>query len=236
MAATMDDVPPTRASRLETVGAWLHVWTPRRDVEVPPAPWDRIAIGGAIALLVLVVALVVANNHHHAAARGRSHELTAAERAAALRERARLRKVQALHRARLPVAGPPTRASQARLVTALETSITRDARERLRTGEVDKHTARTLCEPFVRPSVDHPPPPPVGARSAGYECLAVTGEVALTGRTSAARSGYPFWARVDFRSGSYAWCKVNPRPGEHGAFAELAFVPPPRACNLVHGN
>src|SRR5258707_7067281 len=44
-----------RLSRTETVGAWLHLWTPPRDAEVPPVPWRRIGIGATIAAIVLAV-------------------------------------------------------------------------------------------------------------------------------------------------------------------------------------
>ena len=33
-----------RASVLEIVGVWLHVWTAPRDVEIPPVPWRKLAI------------------------------------------------------------------------------------------------------------------------------------------------------------------------------------------------
>jgi hypothetical protein len=29
---------PRRASIFEIVGAWLRIWTPPRDVEIPPVP------------------------------------------------------------------------------------------------------------------------------------------------------------------------------------------------------
>src|SRR3954462_11703688 len=100
MAGAMEERTPRRASRLETVGAWLHIWTPRRDVHVPGAPWDRIAIGAAIVLLLVVLGLIMSVDHHHSSSRAQVHHLTAAERAAALHERARLKRVQAAHRAR----------------------------------------------------------------------------------------------------------------------------------------
>ena len=34
-----------RASAFETLGAWLKVWTPPRDVEVPPVPVRKVLIG-----------------------------------------------------------------------------------------------------------------------------------------------------------------------------------------------
>ena len=44
----------------ETVGAWLHLWTPPREVEVPPVPKRKLAIGALIAAVVLGAAAAVA--------------------------------------------------------------------------------------------------------------------------------------------------------------------------------
>ena len=48
-----------RASVLEILGAWLHVWTPPRDVEIPPVPWRKLAIWAGVGAVVLGVALAV---------------------------------------------------------------------------------------------------------------------------------------------------------------------------------
>ncbi|MEA2139427.1 MAG: hypothetical protein QOG56_2577, partial [Solirubrobacteraceae bacterium] len=49
-----------RASRWEIVGAWLRIWTPPRDVEIPPFPRRRalvaaVVLGGVAAALALAV-------------------------------------------------------------------------------------------------------------------------------------------------------------------------------------
>ena len=42
-----------RASRWEILGAWLRIWTPPRDVEVPPVPRRLLAaVAGVIAAAV----------------------------------------------------------------------------------------------------------------------------------------------------------------------------------------
>src|SRR4051812_2607370 len=46
------DRPTFRASFGEIVGAWLGIWTPRRDSYIPSVPWIR--------LLLATTALVVA--------------------------------------------------------------------------------------------------------------------------------------------------------------------------------
>jgi hypothetical protein len=57
--------------------------------------------------------------------------------------------------------------------------------------------------------------------------------VPATSRTKASIIGFPFGARVNFRTGSYAWCKVNLLPSEHGIGDSLAFVPLPPVCDVL---
>ena len=48
-----------RASILEILGAWLHLWTPPRDVAIPPVPWRKLALGFGVAASLLGIALAV---------------------------------------------------------------------------------------------------------------------------------------------------------------------------------
>jgi hypothetical protein len=151
------------------------------------------------------------------------------------RERARLRADQRARFAR--AAGPrwPMRshAQQEALVTQLEHAITRDSLARWHTGSLDSRVHRTICEHLVRPNRRHPPPPPLSAAEAGYECTAVTTFAPPSSRTERAIIGFPFWARVNFRSGRLAWCKVNLQPSEAGIGDTLAYVPLPRVCDVL---
>src|SRR4051812_50009910 len=69
--------PTQRASRWETLGAWLHVWTPRRNTYVPPPPSRRRVVRWALAAgIPLAVALaggrgVIAPGQDEGAARER---------------------------------------------------------------------------------------------------------------------------------------------------------------------
>jgi hypothetical protein len=149
------------------------------------------------------------------------------------RERARLRAEQRPRRAR-GAPGFRSRPAQTRLVTAVEQSITSDARARWRAGKLEKRVLDTYCVHLVRPAVDNPPPPALRSRAAGYECTAATVRLHTTvSRTGTAILGYPFWARVDFVTGRYAWCKVNLLPSEHGIGDSLAFVPLAPVCDLL---
>ena len=148
------------------------------------------------------------------------------------RELARLRKEQKPHFA----SGRPGRGSRARqeaLITSLERSITGDARARFKARELNHAIYDTVCVHLVRPNTPKPPPPPLDAVQAGYECTAVTNRVPRTARNAAAIVGFPFWARVNFETGRYAWCKVNLQPSEGGIGGTLADVPLPPICDVL---
>src|SRR3954471_2323182 len=94
------------------------------------------------------------------------------------RERARLRADQRAHFARVPSGAARwpigSRAEQGVVIASLEQSITRDAVARWHAGSLNARVHRTVCEHLVRPNRQNPPPPPLDAREAGYECTAVT--------------------------------------------------------------
>src|SRR3954452_1599564 len=149
------------------------------------------------------------------------------------RERARLRADQPPRFGQAARAWPPSRARQVALVRRVQAAITRDALARFRAGTLNARTQRTLCVHLVRPNVPKPPPPPLTATRAGYECTAITIALPATSRTHAAIIGFPFWARVNFRTGRYAFCKVNLQPSEGGIGGTLAYVPLAPVCDLA---
>jgi hypothetical protein len=231
----MDEPPLHRASRSEIVQAWLGIWKPR-DAYIPPFPWRKALVVLGL-LTAAIAALVVALVQEKGETQERERRQSAAADA---RTRARLAKEQTPHRIRVPYAGTAgVRAAdlperRRRVVTGLELAITADAQARHRDGALPLRVVRTDCVPYVRPRTANPPEPPLHARRGRYECLAVVGDVPGTSRTEAGASGYPFWARVDYRRGSAVWCKVNPRPAE-GAIGSEVFVPLPRVCQLSRG-
>jgi hypothetical protein len=224
---------PPRLSRFETVGAWLHLWTPPRDAVVPPVPWRRIGIGAAIAVVVLgalaawLIPRIDRAKHREAAAEQRQLAALSA------RERRVLARDQRLHAGRASALPADPAAAQRTVLVDLERAITADARARTAAGTLDGHILTTTCAPFTRAAVRVAPPPT--ATAAGYECTAVTGEIPRSARNTAGAIGYPFWARVNFRRGTFQWCKINLRPGERGIGGEAAVVALPAACNLVQG-
>jgi hypothetical protein len=218
-----EDRPQFRASLGEIVGAWLGVWTPRRDTYIPPVPVFRIAL--ALVLLVGAIAgtaVLVERGKKLGRERDRREEA-----AAVARIRAQQAREQLPRRAHL---GPPTQ-SHARTKRALEAAITTDSQRRFKRHALDARVTHSTCVPFVRPAVPHPPEPPPGAAGAKYECLGVTSSVGPTPGTKAGDFGFPFWARVDYRHGTAVWCKVNPRPGERGIGGDV-FVPLSPGCDL----
>src|SRR5690242_17301612 len=48
-----------KANLFEIVGAWLHLWTPPRGVEIPPVPWRKLAIGTGIGAVIVGIALAI---------------------------------------------------------------------------------------------------------------------------------------------------------------------------------
>jgi hypothetical protein len=194
---------PDRLGRLETVGAWLRIWTPPKDVEVPPVPTRKLAIAGIVGALVLAGAAAIVvpriDSGKRAGARREARDLAARQRA----ERRRLAIDQRPHRGRAPAAASP-----AALVRDLELAITGDARQRVRRGQIDGPVQRTSCRRLEVSSE---------ARLAHvlgrYTCMVTTG-VDRSVRGYPFETGYPFIATIRYRDRSFVWCKRNPRAGE----------------------
>ncbi len=127
------------------LGAWLHLWTPPRDVDVPPVPWRAVGVGrrgpgraGA--------SLLVACGHPGDARRTTGRPPSAsrppprpgcASAAAAAGGRA----------GAAPGAGrrPATSAERRALVGLLESSVGDDARARVRAGALKGRIRRVDC-------------------------------------------------------------------------------------------
>jgi hypothetical protein len=226
-----------RAGRLETLGAWLHVWTPRRGVYVPPPPPRRklvrwtVAIGVPLAALLAVGLTLLAHARDEQAARERREAA-----AVHARELARMRVEQRPHHGRgrsQPPLGRPARLLAARhaLVRDLERAITTDARERSRKGQLDGRVERTVCFPYTTVNPDNPPEPPLDARVGKYDCLASVGSLRFG--QNRVTNGYPFWARIHYASGRFTWCKINRLAGEGVATGAGSEVPLARECDLT---
>lgn len=200
-----------RASRWEILGAWLHLWTPPRDVEVPPLTGRVVGIAvGVVALIGLAVVLV-------APFVDRGKDEAAAERRAVEAQRARAARERTIAEQRPRTASAPAlrpaddSATRARLLARVEAAITVDARRRVAAGELEQRTGDTRCRPAARAGE---PLRDMAVRVAAFDCLATTATIAGTDRNAPGRLGYPFRAVVDFERARFAWCKTNPVPGE----------------------
>jgi len=203
---------PKRASTFETVGAWLHVWTPPRDVEVPPVPWRWIVPAAVVLAVPLFIAV-------WAGVERRPVSVSAQELA---ERRARVEAEQAAHRAKIRPASKP------RMVTGLEAAVLRDAVGRGKGGELDQRVQRVDCVPHPRTAPRRALEADPSQRSGRYHCLAVTSE--FRGSRGRGTIGYPFLATIVYGTGSLTWCKINPVPGELQIPDPRKVVQLPKAC------
>jgi hypothetical protein len=205
-----------RASVPEIVGAWLHVWTPPRDVEVPPVPWRKLAIGALVLAVVCgAAAAVIVPAIDRGKERRASHE---AARAAAIRAAERRRIV----REQRPRQGHAAGLRDGALLAAAQRAISRDAAARVRAGELQGPVGPTRCAPA-------PDARPAPGRAL-FDCLTVVGEIKSSAANGAGAIGYPFRAVLDYRTSSYVWCKTNPVPGERIVPDPRTVIELPRVC------
>ena len=224
-----------RASLAETVGAWLRLWTPPRDVEVPAVPVRGLLVGAVVlgAMVAGAAALLVPqideSKQRTAAADARERaQQRAARRAATIAEQRPRRLVVASLR---PAAGAPAAervAARTALLARAQLEITADARRRAATGELSGRPGATECGSY--PPRDPPPERDLSARAGVYDCLVVLRAIEATGTNVAGKLGYPFRAVLDFRAFSFVWCKTNPVPGERVVPDPRTVVELPREC------
>jgi type II secretory pathway pseudopilin PulG len=227
-----------RASLPETVGAWLRIWTPPRDVDVPEMPVRKLLIGGAIAAVILGAAAAVIvpriegrkDRQAAEAARERSQLLETRRLRAIAEQRPRRLKAADLK----PASGAPEGAQVAArvaLVDAAQTAITADARRRVQAGEMRGNPSQTKCSPYPPRDVD--PAHDLAEARGVYDCLTTISEIKATQTNVGGRLGYPFRAVVDFKSFSFVWCKTNPVPGERVVPDPRTVVELPRVCRAA---
>jgi hypothetical protein len=125
--------------------------------------------------------------------------------------------------------GAVRRRTRQAMVRELQDTITLDTRARVRTGILTGPALFTTCSAY--PSDAPAPQTMLAVRVGAYACLAVNRPVRGAGGT-VAELGDPIWARIDFRDGRFAWCKINPRPGEQAIGAGAPVVPLAAACDL----
>jgi hypothetical protein len=237
MRAGRRERDPTRLSRFEVLGAWLHVWTPHRDAEVPPVPVRRIlawTLVGLVGLGAVAVVSVPAIQDAKRRSDARDARALAASRARARRAIELAQRPQRGHAARpRGLAGLPAaerlRARRALLRTS-EGAILADARHRVATGAFGNQVQTVQCR--RSPPASDPRAPgaeaDLGARVGAYDCIAVTRFIPNGADRGAL--GYPFRLVVDFDRFDYVWCKSTPVPGEQVIPDPRTVVGLPRVC------
>src|SRR4051812_11658246 len=223
------DRDPTRLSRFEVLGAWLHLWTPHRDAEIPPVPVRRILAWSAVALVVLgAAAAVIVPVVQDAKRRGDARDARALA-AAQARERRAVEIQQRPRRGHAPKPRDPARLSpaeqlrrRAALLRTSEAAVLADARRRVETGAFHNRVRTVQCR--KTPPGSDPRAPRAEAhlpeRGGAYDCIAVTRFIPNGADRGAL--GYPFRLVVDYGRFAYVWCKSTPVPGEQ-------VIPDPRS-------
>jgi hypothetical protein len=159
--------------------------------------------------------------------------------AAVAAERRRLVREQTPHHGRAEVRLPGADASASarrdarhRMVAGLERTIAADARERIARGELRGSAVRsTECGP-LNPGQGSRDEDDLHRSLGRYSCLAVSQSARRGAVTSSL--GIPFVAVIDFRRGTFTWCKDNPvSPAD--IKSQLAFVRLARECTAARG-
>lgn len=174
------------------------------------------ALLGAGAITWVLVSPSIDHSKENAAHRA------AAQQAAFIRsEIHRLTLDQRLHH------GRAARPGEARpvLVGDLQHAITADAVARVKAGTFEGPIHGTQCQ-----AITFGPLKPNAVRG-GYQCVAVNAVIRKVSELGG-QIGYPFWAIVNYRHGTFAWCKVNPKGGEKATQTIEPVVNPPAGCDL----
>ncbi|HWI70706.1 MAG TPA: hypothetical protein VNT55_02030 [Baekduia sp.] len=196
-----------------------------------------IAAGVLILLLVLggVGAVIALNDRDDRVARQKAEQ---DRRIAALR--ARLKVIQAPHRGSATDLKPPAGATSAELlkarkalVSAVETRITADARQRMARGELDGPISSTFCGPILKSKTAIPDDRVLSKRIGRYDCVAIKKHVTTADNKKVAELGHAFVAALNFDTYTYTWCRNTPAQGEAGK--ALVFVRLERACLAATG-
>jgi hypothetical protein len=231
-----------KAGLPETIGAWLKLWTPPRDVEVAPPPSARtLLIAGAVLLIVvagaaaLIVPAIDGAKERTAAADAReaAQRREANRRAQIAEQRPRTLDAAALR----PGAGAPGArqiAAREALLRRTEAAISDDARARADAGELEGRPQGTQCEPYPKAaSRDDWPDRDLGAERGVFDCLVLVRAIASTRTNVGGQLGYPFRAVLDFGRFRVVWCKTNPVPGERVVPDPRTVLQLPKACRAA---
>ena len=215
----------------EIVGAWLHIWVPPRDVEIPPVPWRKLALWGGAGVVVLGVALAILVPRIDQGKARRAAADNAAQARARVENRRRIVAEQTPRRGaaaalRPAAAAPPAvrQAARQQLIPRIASDVFADARARAARGQIHAVGGPSTCAAHAGTTLS--------GRIGVLDCFVVADKIKATAGTSAGAAGYPFRAVVDFRRYTFAWCKVEGIPGEMSVPDPRLVVALPRACQV----
>jgi hypothetical protein len=218
-----------RASILEIVGVWLHVWTAPRDVEVPPIPWRKLALWTGVGAVVVGIALATAIPRINDGIAKRNAQAAADEARVHKANRERVIKLQQPRTGEFaslkPAAGASAfevDAARKQLVASVETAITADAVKRGATGEISKVQGPTTCTH----AAGTPTTGPIGV----FDCYTVVRHIPKVKTNVAGSIGYPFRAVLNYTTFTYAFCRTEQFPGEQLIPDPRTVVRLPAAC------
>jgi hypothetical protein len=212
-----------RASILEILGVWLHVWTAPRDVEIPPVPWRKVAIWGGVGALIVAIALAVMIPRINDGKADRAAQAAAEQARARAANRERVIKLQQPRTGEFAgVKATDGPAGRAAMVASVESAITADAMKRGAAGEISKVRGPTTCTP----AAGGPASGPVGV----FDCYTVVRKVPKVETNAAGSIGYPFRAVLHYDTGKYAFCRTEQFPGEQLIPDPRTVVQLPAAC------
>ncbi|MEA2496595.1 MAG: hypothetical protein QOJ29_4506 [Thermoleophilaceae bacterium] len=195
-----------RLTRWELVGAWLHVWTPPKGIDVPPVPWRQLALWGLAGAVVIAAVAAVAVPRIDSGKKQGAAERAREQARADAAERARLRADQKVHRLVVP-AGVDA-------VTTLESGITADAEARVAAKTISGPVLGTSCTPAGPSTIQFP-------QSRVYKCFVKTATGLKGQGGDLIGKGYPFVATIYTKPHRVAWCKQNPHADEKGSKGDL---------------
>jgi hypothetical protein len=209
MSSASQTPHPPRLKRWEIVGAWLHIWTPPKDLEVPPVPRRKLAIWGLALAAAIAIALALIIPPLNEGKRVGAARLAKEQAAAVAAEIARLREDQQVHSSVVPAGTDP--------VAALERQISADAQARRHAGTITGSVVSTTCSAATTDVVQF-------AHSRVYKCFVQTSPDKRGEGNDVIGTGYSFVATIYTDSRKLAWCKENPRPDEQTQGHSLANV------------
>jgi hypothetical protein len=201
--------------------------------ELPRWLWRKM--GRTARVVAALAVLVVAAGAAIAVPGLRESQREADERVRRERAEQRAELIRRLNAEQRPVAGrsgardgggADRLAARAAVMGDLAAAIGADARGRARRGELNGTIRRVTCEPFPRTVGGTGADEDLSRRAGRFSCVAVTAEFERTAESPGGVIGHGYRARVDFRTGRYAFCKITGRAGPE----REQVVTIPRAC------